>query len=429
MSVNTSPSSVWPTNAHSNSDRALVTVGYLIAACALSAFLAKRITTLAALRALSFARLLVLAVLLDSFLFITVRLDLFGEERAVLIASPDWYDRLQPSSSWESDLVVYNAVREDFGIGGLHDTHVLPRPSYATSKVFIYLFLMERVHLVNCHTAGGRMPRFKSNWYRACIVFFAAWIIVAITMIVGRIAFIRENDGACVIGLKLFATVPMLTVDAAVNLFLTSAFVIPIYRSRFGKAQILARNSVVAAMMALITSFANIVVLAIQDGKQLSWVCLGSCGLDVFLNACIIFYITSNDRKDVEPRTMMSNTAGGSETYEDRRPTTMEARRYPVRPESSANYFPGGESAIGANGTAFPNLSLGRQPRPASPLSGHHGGLPMVITQTVVVDDDLECGPIQMDRPYSRDGDDDYPAEKQPLGGGLEPPQPVRFAA
>lgn len=44
---------------------------------------------------------------------------------------------------------------------------------------------------------------------------------------VGRIAFIRQNDGACVIGLKIFSTIPMLTVDAMVNLFLTASFVIP----------------------------------------------------------------------------------------------------------------------------------------------------------------------------------------------------------
>ncbi|KAK4706148.1 hypothetical protein P7C70_g41, partial [Phenoliferia sp. Uapishka_3] len=164
-------------------------------------------------------------------------------------------------------------------------------------SVFIYLFLMERVHLVHCHTAGGRKPRLQSRWYRMAVLLFSTWIVVAILMIVGRIAYIRDHDGACVIGLKLYASAPMLAVDATVNLFLTSAFVIPIYRSKMGKAQQLARTSVISALFALSTSFINIVILALHHGKQLSFVCLGSCGIDVFLNASIIFYITSSGTK------------------------------------------------------------------------------------------------------------------------------------
>lgn len=72
---------------------------------------------------------------------------------------------------------------------------------------------------------------------------------------------------ACIIGLRIYATVPMLVVDAAVNIFLTTAFVIPIARSSFVKARRLARNSCIAAVAALITSFANIVVLSVQHGQ------------------------------------------------------------------------------------------------------------------------------------------------------------------
>lgn len=116
---------------------------------------------------------------------------------------------------------------------------------------------------------------------------------MAVTLIVGRVAKIRESDEACIIGLKLFATVPMLIVDLAVNVFLTSAFIIPLRRSSFEKARKLARNSVIAAVAALVTSAVNFIVLSVQHGEQLSWVCLGSCGLDVFANASIIFFITS----------------------------------------------------------------------------------------------------------------------------------------
>jgi len=114
---------------------------------------------------------------------------------------------------------------------------------------------MERVYLVNAQTPRGRVSRIQSKWYRASTgqykarlnhpracdgliqsspsrahhpVFFGLWLGVAVTLIVGRIAKIRESDEACIIGLKLFATIPMLVVDLAVNVFLTSAFIIPL---------------------------------------------------------------------------------------------------------------------------------------------------------------------------------------------------------
>ncbi|KAK4049734.1 hypothetical protein OIO90_005315 [Microbotryomycetes sp. JL221] len=189
---------------------------------------------------------------------------------------------------------------------------------YASSKIFIYLFLMERVHLVYSHTVSARHSRLRSPWYRASLVFFTLWLGVAICMIIGRISHRRSSDGACIIGLKLFATVPMLAVDFAVNVFLTAAFIIPIQRSKFVKARKLARNSAIGAVAALITSTANILILALQHGHQLSWVCLGSCGLDVALNACIIFIITAGDRKHEDSLEFSSNMATASRSKQRR---------------------------------------------------------------------------------------------------------------
>lgn len=89
---------------------------------------------------------------------------------------------------------------------------------------------------------------------------------------------------------------------------------LPVYRSRWHKAQTLALHSCIAAVASLITSFGNILILSIQHGHQLSWVCLGSCGLDgqpsslcparstasshpafpVSINAIILYIVTSS---------------------------------------------------------------------------------------------------------------------------------------
>ncbi len=212
---------------------------------------------------------------------------------------------------------------------------------YAASKVLIYGFLMERVYLVNAQTPRGRVSRVQSKWYRASSVFFGLWLGVAVTLIVGRIAKIRENDEACIIGLKLFATIPMLVVDLAVNVFLTSAFIIPLRKSSFQKARRLARNSVVAAIAALVTSAANFIILSVQRGEQLSWVCLGSCGLDVFANASIIFFITSI-REEAEFDTQAHSNANGFS-----RQATRKGSLVPPMGASRVQFSRAGNSDLG----------------------------------------------------------------------------------
>ncbi|BGP18892.1 hypothetical protein JCM10213v2_006972 [Rhodosporidiobolus nylandii] len=171
---------------------------------------------------------------------------------------------------------------------------------YAATKAVLYVLLLEKLHVVHCHTAMGRVPRLKSWYYRGGLCLFVAWIAVTGAMIAGRIALIRQHDGACIIGMRLWSTVPMLGVDAITNIYLTTLFIIPIWRSSFPKAQRLARVSAIAAVAALLTSFANILVLTLEHGHQLSWVCLGSCGLDVCFNSAIVYFVTSAGRQKDE---------------------------------------------------------------------------------------------------------------------------------
>lgn len=121
--------------------------------------------------------------------------------------------------------------------------------------------------------------RFRSWWYRAAAALVVCWVIVAILMCVGRNA-VLNADGTCKIGLKIWSTVPMLTVDALVNIILTAGFIVPVLKSGFNKAKTLVRTSCIAALAALVTSFANILILAIMKGHQHSWLCLTSCVTD-----------------------------------------------------------------------------------------------------------------------------------------------------
>ncbi|KAK7062777.1 hypothetical protein VNI00_000266 [Paramarasmius palmivorus] len=80
-------------------------------------------------------------------------------------------------------------------------------------------------------------------------------------MFIGRVHHLRQPDGACIIGLKVFSSIFLLSYDFA-------------------------------AGVALTTSTVNVAVLTHLHGEELGWLCLGSCAVDVIVNAVAIFWVT-----------------------------------------------------------------------------------------------------------------------------------------
>ncbi|CAE6368940.1 unnamed protein product [Rhizoctonia solani] len=160
---------------------------------------------------------------------------------------------------------------------------------YALSKVLIYAFLIEKVRVVWDIVA---QPRLTSPVYLLCLFVVIPFCGVPILMVVGRIAFFR-TDMTCVIGLKPFSSITLLVYDLSMNVFLNAMFLWPLLRSKLisPRLRVVARRTLVAAAAALATSIINIAILTVMK-HQLGWVCLGSCGTDVTLNAIVIFWVT-----------------------------------------------------------------------------------------------------------------------------------------
>ncbi|CAE6498334.1 unnamed protein product [Rhizoctonia solani] len=162
---------------------------------------------------------------------------------------------------------------------------------YVLSKILTYGFLIEKVHVV---WGGAHQPRLKSPVYRICLITVTPYAVVIVLMLLGRIAFIR-TDGACVIGLKRLASLTLLIYDLYINIFLTGLFIWPLARSKLINPRLksVAVRTLIAASAALTTSTLNMAILTVMDGRQLGWVCLGSCGTDVTINAIVLFWVTS----------------------------------------------------------------------------------------------------------------------------------------
>ncbi|KAK7442004.1 hypothetical protein VKT23_016282 [Stygiomarasmius scandens] len=127
---------------------------------------------------------------------------------------------------------------------------------YSTSKLLIYFFLIERVHIVWRPTPN--CPRFKSRIY-----------VVS------------------------FISVCLCSVFVIMILFLW-----PLLRSNTLNACIrrIAMRTLVASAAALTTSTVNMSLLAISRGHERGWVCLEFCTFDIIVNALAIFWATSDSR-------------------------------------------------------------------------------------------------------------------------------------
>ncbi|KAJ7472550.1 hypothetical protein FB451DRAFT_1398761 [Mycena latifolia] len=163
---------------------------------------------------------------------------------------------------------------------------------YTTSKLLIYSFLTEKVYIV----WDTQRRRLRSPVYLVCAITVGLYIAIILIVFLGRVEQFREGDGACVLGLRPSASLPLLSYDLYINILLTSLFLWPLMRSAHSSAQLrrVAIRTLFASAVALTTSTVNMTVLTIMKGRELGWVCLASCGLDVIINAAALFWVTGS---------------------------------------------------------------------------------------------------------------------------------------
>ncbi|KAG0319724.1 hypothetical protein BG000_003801 [Podila horticola] len=166
---------------------------------------------------------------------------------------------------------------------------------YAMSKVIIYLFLMEKVYVV---TAVG-VTRSNFFLYKLNFAFMTPYIAVVCLMVIFRNSDVKD-DGECVIGLKRAGALPLILYDIVMSSWLTFLFIRPLMSSTSllqgpskGKLRDVARRTLLGSLIALLTSSANIFTLVFFDGKERGLICLASCTVDVTLNAITIHWVTS----------------------------------------------------------------------------------------------------------------------------------------
>ncbi|KAI8337801.1 hypothetical protein BD560DRAFT_28042 [Blakeslea trispora] len=181
---------------------------------------------------------------------------------------------------------------------------------YAGSKIVVYAWLIERIHLVT----AVKTARLKTCQYRFHLVLLCPFVIIFALMLTYRNIYL-EADGKCIIGLQLVASVPLIVYDFVLNLYLTWLFMAPlmnvglISRNNWRRSRLykLARRTMVASIVSLLISFANVLVVVITKGHERGLVCLTMCTVDVTINAVTVYWVIISNKKKGNNANMLIN--------------------------------------------------------------------------------------------------------------------------
>ncbi|GAA5814702.1 hypothetical protein MFLAVUS_008201 [Mucor flavus] len=174
---------------------------------------------------------------------------------------------------------------------------------YAGSKIVIYAWLIERVHLVT----AVKTVRMKTKMYKFHLLLLCPYIIIFVLMppfltIYLKLCFRNiylEPNGSCTIGLQQIASIPLLVYDFIFNLYLTWLFMRPLTsigidpRTDWKTSRLykLAKRTLVASVVCLSISFCNVLYVVISNGHQRGLVCLTMCTVDV--NVVTVHWVTT----------------------------------------------------------------------------------------------------------------------------------------
>ncbi|KAF5357690.1 hypothetical protein D9758_007480 [Tetrapyrgos nigripes] len=177
---------------------------------------------------------------------------------------------------------------------------------YAVSRFFGYLFLIENVHIVWRNTPSS--SRLDSKIYRLSLFTVSLDLVIVVLMFIGRLNYIREKDGSCILGLKRFSILPVLVYEIYTSLFLNGLFLWPLLKSQQNndkRVKSLAIRILVASMISFAIGITNGIVVIILN-HQLGWLCLLSCETVVVVNALTVFWVMSGSQSND------SHTSSGS---------------------------------------------------------------------------------------------------------------------
>ncbi|KAH7122462.1 hypothetical protein B0J11DRAFT_437291 [Dendryphion nanum] len=227
---------------------------------------------------------------------------------------------------------------------------------YFSNKLALYVFLVERAHVLRAPFVGRARDWMWVLGMLAIVCGFGGIVLYAFLW---PIAHPLEHDGQCWIGVPINVTIPLLSVDVVINVFLTGVFVwltIPLLESgkdrsqdcpfrkavrrlmtRWIKHQRLDEPSVnerfvesveeliwktlAGCFLVMMPTVANTAVALALRGREPGWICMTICTIHVTWVACIIHWLTISGDTEQSPRARSVRESGNNTSNIVRTPT------------------------------------------------------------------------------------------------------------
>lgn len=166
------------------------------------------------------------------------------------------------------------------------------------------------------------LPRLRDRLYLFNIGLSSIWIVGLTVMLVFKAGGIRSSDGECLIALRGGNAGTVIAIDASLNIYYTSLFVVPLMRGKFHSPRLkqLAIKSALAAVLCVSSSVINLGLFVGHHGSELSWVCLSTCTLDTVWCAAVLCVLTGKrDDADTTQAVTMADARDDSASRSKRR--------------------------------------------------------------------------------------------------------------
>ncbi|KAJ3157503.1 hypothetical protein HK101_001415 [Irineochytrium annulatum] len=174
---------------------------------------------------------------------------------------------------------------------------------YATNKIVIYLFLIEKAHAIS-----GQHSRWGSTQYLFNMGLLIPFCAVEVLMLIYRIYTMDPNSQQCHVGLHREASLPLILYDFCYSQWLNMSFFGPLMdfgvavdgtgRHVSDKIKRMCRRTLICSILSFASSFANMLTLVVFDSGIWSFVCLTGCMGDSTVQACLLTWVTAYSSED-----------------------------------------------------------------------------------------------------------------------------------
>jgi hypothetical protein len=171
---------------------------------------------------------------------------------------------------------------------------------YAATKTLLYIFFIERMHIVHKTPAQTRPT---SSLYVLNMILLLPYVAIVTLMVLYRIAEVG-SDGMCRIGLRHASSIPLLVYDTLFSVYSVAVFVWPLFKSpTLAGSETLkrvAKKNIIGSVVSTVSSFINIFWLYYQKTHTAEG-CLLFCTVDVMVNVFVMNYLINGGNKNEVP--------------------------------------------------------------------------------------------------------------------------------